>query len=1099
MNIVVNISMMIQVVINLANSDGPSPHTRERRQRRTANVLGVRRRETFRRRQLSAQVLRDVAVVDQRSSPIPLPCPPGMISNGDEEEVVHSSVETPTPSSTYEEEEEEEEEEVAAEGSPLKEEVDTPVASPAPTLTQGESHEEEEEEEMGAQTEGLTSLSDACVDYMQTVCQVWTDLRGTQSSSTTVNAERGGEEMEVGFSTPTSTSSQPPLLPTPPSAPRRERSSHHYDNIQPRRLTLGEVISPEAYDCSKPEELYAFSLKTVGSCQVTPGMVSESLEKGKALYFQTMFPSKAYRCKISGTRSITYCGMHSHASAIEPASIINLYPTPEECRKIHHTGVYLTGGDPQVVDGVKLGLTPVTILRTGSRNTDGTCFGGTYSWRGITYTNSLDHGMWYTQGGGYPPQKPLILEPSTKNYTIQSFRPWMSGGIMSPTVYRQFARRLDEGPSKDAVLSGLRDWWIGETSRIRSEVQSTYLSGFQTEVDQRISGVKKSLQDSWNWFGINSGAILGVMTVITVFKVAVSWVVNGVLIRKTLGSFKWVICGVMDSCTHLVVTLVGPSTPGAPPKYTPMHHAPHGPNAPMLLVSVPLEVTSVSMMVQFAGYRQPDLHRGTITPHEGTAPTPHSQLNSKLHSLAIIFSKLKNFRHRVVTIDYYIVILRFGGRSGDAEKGVWIVLAAFLKDRVGQMRILTVEEAVARLNRMKASGDGTLVVDDELRTEVEEEWANIKNGTPRLGLGNTMGKKEKKMRMAGSRRGSRRISFYNVPVMAAEAEENFQNVELGEVGFLAEDVAVAGWDTRVSKQDLERLFFNSTPRLHSIDSTNTPAGNIIVMSLTALRNSQRYYNDVYAVVHDFCRTLRQAATTSTSTAISPNTIGYYRKDMAPDEVSRVITDFQRVEFCSHHPERVEFVTPEGETSKWVSNRNEDEIFAKVIYSVGGFVDYSAQMAHALELRNTLLMYAFRRDVRKLCEAVSAAAPPGMVPQGKTRKPREMAMPWMSERDLDKCVVSIFSGASRYPVPGMTGIENVKYISQMRDMETGSYIHQTGRTAWKLGLGRKVQEIRNKFKEWRYDLLGSSLAVIHKQVVFKQKKETKVILYKPSPP
>ncbi|CAG0893479.1 unnamed protein product [Cyprideis torosa] len=313
MNIIVNISMMVHVVVNLTNSGEPSPQTRERRQRRTANVLGVRRRETFRRRNLSAQVLRDVAVVDQRppviplpcppsmmeeevvrssverSSTIPLPCPPSMV----EDEVVRSSVETssaasteelnwehgvstpfspspvhqageweqgvdtphspspsaspgaeersivkqepitpvesPTPSSTDEEEEEGEGEEVAAEGSPLKEEVDTPVASPAPTLTQGEGHEEEEEEEMGAQAEGLTSLSDGCVDYMQTVCQVWTDLRGTQSSSTTVNAERGGEEMEVGFSTPASSSRQPPLLTTPPPAPRRERlSSHQY-------------------------------------------------------------------------------------------------------------------------------------------------------------------------------------------------------------------------------------------------------------------------------------------------------------------------------------------------------------------------------------------------------------------------------------------------------------------------------------------------------------------------------------------------------------------------------------------------------------------------------------------------------------------------------------------------------------------------------------------------------------------------------------------------------------------------------------------------------------------------------------------------------
>ncbi|CAG0900473.1 unnamed protein product [Cyprideis torosa] len=287
------LSMMIQVVVNLTNSGGPSPQTRERRQRRTANVLGVRRRETFRRRHLSAQVLRDVAVVDQRASviplpyppsmmeeevvrspterlsAIPLPCPPGMISNGDEEEVVHSSVETssavsteemnwehgvstpfspspvhqageweqgvdtphspspsaeerlnikqepitpaesPTPSSTYEEEEEEEEGQ--SEGSPLKEEVDTPVASPSSCPAEGEGDEEEEEEEMGTQAEGPSTFSQGCLSYIQSVTQAWTSMEEEQN-------------VEVGYTTPTSTSRQPPLLPTPPPAPRRELS-----------------------------------------------------------------------------------------------------------------------------------------------------------------------------------------------------------------------------------------------------------------------------------------------------------------------------------------------------------------------------------------------------------------------------------------------------------------------------------------------------------------------------------------------------------------------------------------------------------------------------------------------------------------------------------------------------------------------------------------------------------------------------------------------------------------------------------------------------------------------------------------------------------
>ncbi|CAG0905352.1 unnamed protein product [Cyprideis torosa] len=301
MNIVINISMMIQVVVNLTNSGGPSPHTRERRQRRTANVLGVRRRETFRRRQLSAQVLRGGAVVDQCPPVIPLPCPPSMVEDEVvrssvecssaiplpcppsmvEDEVVRSSVETssaasteemnwehrvstpfslspvhqageweqgvdtphspspsseerlnikqepitpaesPTPSSTDGEEEEGEGEGVLAEGSSLKEERNTPIASPAPTLTQGEGHEEEEE--MDAQAEGPSTFSQGCLSYIQSVTQAWTSMEEE-------------ENVEVEYTTPSNQTL--PFLSSPPPAPRRERSSHQYDNIHPRRLTF---------------------------------------------------------------------------------------------------------------------------------------------------------------------------------------------------------------------------------------------------------------------------------------------------------------------------------------------------------------------------------------------------------------------------------------------------------------------------------------------------------------------------------------------------------------------------------------------------------------------------------------------------------------------------------------------------------------------------------------------------------------------------------------------------------------------------------------------------------------------------------------------
>ncbi|CAG0903229.1 unnamed protein product [Cyprideis torosa] len=292
MDFVINISMVVQVVINLTSPGGPSPHTRERRQRRTANVLGVRRREIFRRRQLSAQGLRGGAVVDQRPSVIPLPCPPNMmeeevvrssversppiplpsppaiISNGDEEEAVRSSVETSSavstegvewehgvstpfsPSPVHQAGEWEQGVDTPHSPSPsheervnIKQEPITPAESPTPSSTDGEEKEEEEvgaegftmKEEVDTPVASPSTFSDGCLSYIQSVTQAWTSME-----------EEGN--VEVGYTTPTSTSRQPPLLPTPPPAPRRERSSHQYDNIQPRRLSFNTTPTPHSID-----------------------------------------------------------------------------------------------------------------------------------------------------------------------------------------------------------------------------------------------------------------------------------------------------------------------------------------------------------------------------------------------------------------------------------------------------------------------------------------------------------------------------------------------------------------------------------------------------------------------------------------------------------------------------------------------------------------------------------------------------------------------------------------------------------------------------------------------------------------------------------
>ncbi len=176
------------------------------------------------------------------------------------------------------------------------------------------------------------------------------------------------------------------------------------------------------------------------------------------------------------------------------------------------------------------------------------------------------------------------------------------------------------------------------------------------------------------------------------------------------------------------------------------------------------------------------------------------------------------------------------------EREVWDMLADRTKRRAGRLTFprLTTEEGIARLRMGVAGGEhGTGWAEDPLlHDKVAEEMAGIEACRPKSGHINTMGKREKKPRQAGRAKGSRLISYYDAPVRICEQillarlldwlllRENlptavghmnpidyFQNMAEEELeggrgvrttsAFVADDIA--GWDTRISKQDLEEM------------------------------------------------------------------------------------------------------------------------------------------------------------------------------------------------------------------------------------------------------------------------------------------------------
>lgn len=202
--------------------------------------------------------------------------------------------------------------------------------------------------------------------------------------------------------------------------------------------------------------------------------------------------------------------------------------------------------------------------------------------------------------------------------------------------------------------------------------------------------------------------------------------------------------------------------------------------------------------------------------------------------------------------------------------------------------------------------------------------------------------------------------------------------------------------------------------------------------------------------------------------------GYLRKDLEPEEPSKVITDFRLVDFCSHRPIFVRFQV-DGNNKKvagrWCATRPANEILAKAMYSVGSYLDLEAEAGHALQMRNFLVQYCFHRDIRRVIQSLTAALPVNMEPRGKINKPRYLATEWLNEKKLDAVVTKIFSTSTAYPLVAdrhAITMSDVYYVSHREDMELGSSIHMPGRRTWLDSLPQVEKEVRKSLatnKEW----------------------------------
>nr|DAZ87825.1 TPA_asm: hypothetical protein [Candiflavili virus] len=499
----------------------------------------------------------------------------------------------------------------------------------------------------------------------------------------------------------------------------------------------------------------------------------------------------------------------------------------------------------------------------------------------------------------------------------------------------------------------------------------------------------------------------------------------------------------------------------------------------------------------------------------------------------------------------------------DKEDEVEQILIKRLK---GNYRMLTTQEAIDGIPARAAGGLGIAdwKNDPDLIKNVHEEMDAIYYGRPTRGVVNTMGKREKKFMKDGSRVGSRQIAYYDIHVRIIErivfgdlidSLTHRSNIQEGVGGmnptdffemyarelregekheddswYIAEDVA--GWDTRVSRIDLERechllmalvedgyhkrmilmlysMYADHLLAIKKIMDTGEKKVSIvreqkgrmsgviitytmntltniikrrvqlmIAFNLTALQVDQELCNKrwVSMVCGD------DAVIGGTKTDMTQlgkhgqywETIGYNRKDMKPYSESEIIKDYNQVSFCSHNPAKITIHTKNGPIERYVSDRPEGEILGKLALSVGAFSTYENEIAHALSVRNSLCQYAHKRDIRLLINVLTELLPNNILPAPKQGKVYACNFPWLAWSDIESIVDAVYNSASQFYVGHKITLNDIEFLPQDEDIKRGSHIHLEHRAHWKRSLTFMARNFRNEYPNYTYNDLGDRL-------------------------
>nr|UUV42159.1 MAG: polyprotein [Hanko virus] len=190
-----------------------------------------------------------------------------------------------------------------------------------------------------------------------------------------------------------------------------------------------------------------------------------------------------------------------------------------------------------------------------------------------------------------------------------------------------------------------------------------------------------------------------------------------------------------------------------------------------------------------------------------------------------------------------------------------------------------------------------------------------------------------------------------------------------------------------------------------------------------------------------------------------NLNGKIRKDIDPSLPSRVQTNWETVEFCSHHYHPM---TLRDGRRIIVPCRDQNEVIGRGRIQKGGLVTIADSACLAKAYGQMWALYFFhRRDLRMAFMAITSSVPVDWFPEGRTSWSIHQNKEWMTTEDMLRVWNTVWIHDNNWmeDKTEVTAWKDIPYLPKSMDIKCGSQIGSKDRATWSRELPSTVMAIR----------------------------------------